>query len=120
MTRMFDLIQRGKVYTVGNRLKSLQSAVPIVADNVAAYLWAEKSDLDSEPAYLAGQLEWRDFPNLMPPFDNYFVEWLTVTPDMQEASKWHGVHIIRVEDEISPSRGNVREFARLNWPPLIV
>jgi hypothetical protein len=108
MPRMFDLIKRGKVQTVGNRLKSLQSAVPIVADNVAAYLWADKATLDDEPAYLAGQLEWRDYPNLMPPFDNYFVEWLTVTPDMQKASRWNGVHIIKVEDETSPSLENVR------------
>ncbi len=107
MPRMFDLIKRGKVHTVGNRLKSLQSAVPIVADNVAEYLWADKPDLDSEPAYLTGQLEWSDYPNLMPPFDSYFVEWLTVTPDMQKASKWHGVHITKVEDETSASLGNI-------------
>src|SRR5689334_12257874 len=105
MTRMFDLIKRGKVRTVGNRLKSLQSAIPIVADNVAAYLWAGKTTLDAEPAFLTGQLNCSDYPNLMPPFDSYFVEWLTVTPDIQKVSRWHGVHIKRVKDEPSPSRG---------------
>jgi hypothetical protein len=108
MSRMFDLIKRGEVHTVGNRLASLQSAVPIVADNVAAYLWADKPDLDSEPAYLTGHLEWSDYPNLMPPFDSYFVEWRTVTPDMQRASRWHGVHLMKVEDETLPPHGNIR------------
>jgi hypothetical protein len=108
MARMFDLIKRGKVRTVGNRLKRLQSAVPVVADNVAAYLWAGKTTLDDERVYVNGQLEWSDYPNLKPPFDNYLVEWLTVTPDMKKGSKWHGVHITKAEDGTSESCGNVR------------
>jgi hypothetical protein len=95
---MFDLIARGKVHTTGGRLQSLQAAFPIVADNVAKYLWNDIEDLDDAPAFVNGQLDWTDYPNMMPPFDNYFVEWVTPFENMREASKWNGVHIVRVED----------------------
>jgi len=103
---MFDLIKRGRVSATGNRLNLLQSAVPIVADNVAEYLWGDTYSLDDEPSFQTG-LEWADFPNLMPPFHNYFVEWLAQTDDLRKVSKWNGVHIVRVNGETSLAPGNV-------------
>jgi hypothetical protein len=104
---MFDLIMRGEVRTRGNRLKILQAAVPIVADNVAEYLWADVQNLDDDPVFLSGQLEWSDYPNVMPPFDNYFVEWVMPVADVRQAGRWHGVHIVRIEGPAADSRGSV-------------
>ena len=60
MPRMADLIAHGKVCTCGDRLKILQAAVPIVADNVAEYLCAKYAGPDEDPAFVAGQLDWMD------------------------------------------------------------
>jgi hypothetical protein len=91
-----DLIARGKVRTSGGRLKRLQAAVPIVADNVAEYLWKDIKVGDDDPAFKTGQLKWNDYPNVMPPFDNYFVEWVVPFAELRAVGKWHGVHIVRV------------------------
>jgi len=103
---MFDLIVRGKVDTWGDRLKALQAAIPIVADNVAQYLWADTPDLSDDEPLVGGQLDWNDYPNLRPPFDNYFVEWVSPFEAMQKTAKWHGVHIAAVRNRAIPS-GNV-------------
>jgi hypothetical protein len=57
---MFDLIARGKVQPAGRRLRDLQAAVPIVADNVAEYLWRDLEELDDDPAFVNGYLNWSD------------------------------------------------------------
>jgi hypothetical protein len=58
-----------------SRKRSLQphldSAVPILADDVVAYAYSQE-----HPLFMRDEWDWaRDFPVLSPPFPTFFVEW---------------------------------------------
>ena len=52
-------------------------------------------------------MEWNDYPNVMPPFDNYFVEWVSPFASIRAASKWNGVHVMRFEGAAQPGAGPI-------------
>ena len=77
MPRMFDFILCGDVRRRGDRLKTFQAAVPVVADNVAQDLWVDCSEPEDDPTCVADQLEWDDYPNVLSPFDNQYRGYYT-------------------------------------------
>lgn len=60
------------------QIDKLKSAQLIVADNVAKYFFEGQE-----------KEEWsiKDFPNLAPPFDNFFIEWRNTTSSNMEGKK---------------------------------
>ena len=51
----------------------------------------------SFPAQHGNKLHLRDFPNLAPPFPNYFIEYVPMSTELKADLRWFGAHITSVD-----------------------
>lgn len=90
------------------RRKLIGSAVPIVADNVAEFVYGTGADADQFPEGHKTQFDFvRDFPNLAPPYKNFFIEWAETAPSVKWFAPLIGIHFFTwdlVKDDAAYAR----------------
>lgn len=104
LVRLLDLIRGGAITNVYEgpytsravtelRQKLIGSAIPIVADNVAEFVYGTGADADRFPKDHKTKYDFvHDFPNLAPPYKNFFIEWAETAPSVKWFAPLVGIH----------------------------
>ncbi len=88
----------------GELRQCLSTAQIIVADNVDEFVYAqglslaeEESDQDGTRLFCIN-LDWKDVPNIVPPFDVFWIEWKVCTPLLKDLGFDTAGALIRSQD----------------------